>query len=119
MVAAGVTRPRATGARCDGESEIDMAQVRNIQGQSSYVDGVATGEVFVDFGEIEHNRYVRIRVQPDEDGMIVLAIDGEMCAGFNDAPSMRIVVNGTEILDTSRMGGTAPQPEDPWMPPRD
>jgi len=99
--------------------EIDMAKVRNIHGQGRYIDGVSTGEVFVDFGEIKDNRYVRIAVQPDEDGMIVLTIDGEMCAGVNDAPSMRIVVNGTEIMDTSRMNGTAPQPEDPWMPPRD
>lgn len=94
-----------------------MAQVRNVHGQGRYIDGTATGEVFVDFGEIRDNRYVRIRVQPDEDGMIVIHIDGEMCAGWNDAPSMKLNINGVTVIDTSTED--VPQPEDPFMPPRD
>lgn len=93
-----------------------MAQVRNVHGQGrftgSVVDGevVATGEVFVDFGEPADQRYVRVRVQPDPDGMIVIAIDGEMCEGWNDAPSLRILINGQEILDTADPGTRVAQP---------
>jgi hypothetical protein len=37
-----------------------VAEVRNIHGIGRYIDGTASGEVFVDFGEIGHPRHVRI-----------------------------------------------------------
>jgi hypothetical protein len=38
-----------------------VAEVRNIHGIGRYIDGTASGEVFVDFGEIDDNRYVQFR----------------------------------------------------------
>lgn len=79
-----------------------MAKIRNVHGRGRFVQGTATGEVFVDFGEPGDNRYVRIRVRPSEDGhLIEVNIDGEMCAHFNDAPAMEVSVNGQLVLDTS------------------
>jgi hypothetical protein len=87
------------------EMEIDMAEIRNIHGQGRFVDGRATGETFVDFGEVADNRYVRVRVRSSEDGhTIELDIDGEMCAFHNDAPSMKVLINGALVLDTADGG---------------
>ncbi len=87
-----------------------MAQVRNIHGQSRYGLSEATGEVFVDFGEPGDDRYVRFRVRASEDGHVIqLAIDGEMCAHFNDAPALEVRVNGELLLDTSETDVAQPR----------
>lgn len=79
-----------------------MAEIRNIHGQGRYIDGNTIGEVLVDFGEPWHGRFVRFRVQASENKReIVLHVDGEMCAYFNDAPSLLLVVNGVRVLDSS------------------
>lgn len=89
--------------------------IRNIHGQGRYIHGDATGEVFVDFGEIGDNRYVRFRVRASEDGSAIeLDIDGEMCAYTNDAPALEIRVNGAVVLDTSET--ELPQPRRPLPP---
>lgn len=91
--------------------------VRNVHGQGRFIDGVATGETFVDFGRPQDNRYVRVRVFAAEDGAIEVRIDGEMCAHFNDAPQMRVVVNGSVLVDSAE--DDLPQPlERMWMESR-
>lgn len=107
----------ATGARGDGEQGFEMGKIRNIHGQGRYIQGDATGETFVDFGEIGDDRYVRVRVRSSEDGhTIEVNIDGEMCAAFNDAPAMEIRINGELILDTSEQDVAQPRRD---LPPRD
>lgn len=78
----------------------DDQGIRNVCGQFGFVDGRATGETFVDFGRPQDQRYVRVRVRAADDGAIEVRIDGEMCAAFNDAPQLRVVLNGEHVLDT-------------------
>lgn len=94
-----------------------MAQVRNIHGQGRQVGGEAVGGIFVDFGAMGDNRYVRFRVTSGEDGRTIrLAIDGEMCAHFNDAPALEIEINRQLVLDTSETAVAQPHRE---LPPRE
>lgn len=82
--------------------------VRGVHGQGRFIDGQATSEVFVYFGKPEHNRYVRVRVAAADDGAIEVRIDGEMCANFNDAPQLRVVINDFVQVDTADQD--VPQP---------
>jgi hypothetical protein len=89
-----------------------MAAIRNIHGQGVNRDGEAAGEIYVDFGEITDGRFVKFAVMTGKDGSVIaLDIRGEMCDYSNDAPSLRILINGVKALDTSEGG---PRPiEDP------
>lgn len=86
--------------------------IRNVHGQSRFIDGAATIEGFVDYGEPQWGKFVRFRVYPAPDGAIQLEINGDMCASFNDAPQLRIVVNGIKVIDTGDPDDGLPQPQD-------